>query len=248
MHFLKQHGPSTEVFCLQEMHDTTREYREARHPDEFVCWDLLERTRKVLPHHDGYFARWPDNPHRMSVAMFVRHDVPLHEIGSQLVHMPDDVHETGSAIISPRRLMYVRVGSDRYHPLTVVNYHGMWRDGAKKDTPERIGEMLRLADIVRSLGEPLVLAGDLNLDPDTEAIARLTRDANLHNLVQPAPDHPTGTVHGTRTPLYRHWHDPRYTKNADYMFVSTGLQQWSFGPMMDVASDHAALKLELRGW
>jgi hypothetical protein len=69
MHFFKQHGPTTDIFCLQEMHDTTREYREARHPEEFVCWDLWERTRKVLPGHDGFFGRWSDNPHRMSVAM-----------------------------------------------------------------------------------------------------------------------------------------------------------------------------------
>jgi endonuclease/exonuclease/phosphatase family metal-dependent hydrolase len=238
MHFFKRHGPTTDIFCLQEMHDTTREYRESHHPDEYVRWDQLELTRKVLPGHDGYFARWADNPDRMSVATFVRHNVSLAHVGTHVVHRPHDVHEVGSAVISPRKLQYVRIDVPGWPSLTVVNYHGMWRDTGKRDSPERIVEMRSLSGFLRSVKGALVLCGDLNLDPDTQAIALLTRQVRLQSLID------TKTVPGTRTPLYRHTGDSRYSSFADYIFLRDVTED-AFTVMPDVVSDHAALYVDV---
>jgi endonuclease/exonuclease/phosphatase (EEP) superfamily protein YafD len=237
MHFFKEHGPTTDIFCLQEMHDTTREYRESRHPDEFVTCDLWERMRKVLPEHDGYLARWSDNPDRMTVATFVRRTVPLADVVMRQVYRPADVHERGSAIISPRKLISVRIGPPELPPLTVVNYHGMWRSTGKRDSPERTEEMRSLIGILQAFDGPLVLAGDLNLDPDTDAILMLSEEASLKSLID------TRTVAGTRTPLYRHKKNSAVmSPYADYLFVRD-VSGFSFGVMDDVVSDHTPLML-----
>jgi endonuclease/exonuclease/phosphatase family metal-dependent hydrolase len=166
--------------------------------------------------------------------------VNVREYGTHTVLWPADVHELGSAIISPRKLQYVRVGFENGPALTVVNYHGMWRDTGKLDTPERIIEMQTLAGFVRKFGGPLVLCGDFNLEPNTRALSSLARIAKLTPLV--------GVGHeGTRTPLYRHHHDPNYSKHADNIYLSHDIKSYEFGVMQDVVSDHAALRLTL-GW
>jgi endonuclease/exonuclease/phosphatase family metal-dependent hydrolase len=174
----------------------------------------------------------------MSVAMFVRHGLTVREYGARTILWPDDIQESGSFIISPRKMQYAVVGTGNGPSLTVANYHGMWRSTGKRDTPERIEEMKTLAAEMKTLGRPLVLMGDFNLDPDTRAIAGLMRSAKLRTYM-PAIEG------GTRTPLFRHWGDSAYSSFADFAFWTKDLVDTQLTILADVASDHAPLLVHL---
>ncbi|HXV27023.1 MAG TPA: endonuclease/exonuclease/phosphatase family protein [Candidatus Paceibacterota bacterium] len=237
MHFLTRNASETGIFCLQEMHDTSQAYRESQHPDEYVRWDLLERTRKVLPDHEGYFAVWSDNPDRMSVATFVRRNLPVHFVGDVVIHTPEKPREYGSKVISPRKLQYVVLGNGSGRTLTVANYHGLWEGDGKDDTPERLEQSRSIAKFLDSVSGPFLLCGDFNIHPGTESY-RILREKFDREMVR------DGAFSTTRTPLYRHYEKPGWDPWADYVFAR-GVKVLAFTVMPDLASDHAALCADL---
>lgn len=241
MHFFKEHGPNTDIFCLQEMHDTSQKYRETVHPDEWVRWDLLEKTKQMLPDHVSYFARWEDNPDRMSVATFVRRDIAGAGYDDPVIHVPAELREHGSAVIPPRKALRVDVLRGHETPrrwLAVVNYHGMWNGDGKGDTPEREEQSRKLATFMEDIKGPKVLMGDMNFAPDTESFGILAQPFHEELVTKFA------IGRGTRTPLYRHFGKPDHDRYADYMFVD-GVVVKDFRVMDDLVSDHAPLYLEI---
>jgi len=240
MEFFRRHGPSTDIFCLQEMHDTTAAYRQRQHPDEHVCPDLLGKMATVLPEHIGFFADWEDNPDRMSIAFFVRADIPLEAVNEQVVYVPQEPKEHGSAVISPRKLQYLTVLShDADKPvLTVVHYHGLWEGNSKDDTPERIEQSRTLYRFLEPILSPVILCGDFNVHPGTESY-RILRERFDKELVVDRG------WPGTRTPLYRHFREKGFIPYADYCFVTGDVAVEDFRVMGDLASDHAALLLDV---
>ena len=235
MHFMRTWRDKVDVFCLQEVHDTTQEYREERHPDEWVRWDLWQKLQERLPDFRGHFARFDDNPDRMSVATFIRRDVPWVSSGDVEMFRPQVLVEQGSAVISPRKLHYIvlLVNGRR---VMVLNYHGLWIPEGKEDSPERLKQSRELCKFLDSDDCPKVFCADLNLEPHTEALALL--ENGRRNLVREFG------ITSTRTPLYRAYDDPSVSKFADYIIVSPEIRVKEFRVLPDLASDHAALYLD----
>jgi endonuclease/exonuclease/phosphatase family metal-dependent hydrolase len=84
---------------------------------------------------------------------------------------------------------------------------------------------------------PLVICGDFNLLPGTDALAILARGLN-NPLVERG-------ISCTRTRLYRSFSDPSASLYADYILPSPQLKVLSFEVLQDVVLDHAALRCEL---
>lgn len=240
MHFFKKYGPQTDIFCLQEVYDTDQADLDRRHPDEHVRGDLFRKISRELPEFDGWFARFHDEPGRMSVAMFVRKTLPILMTNHFVIHRPEELVEVGSVIRSPRKLQYVSVpygvngGVRRF--LLIANYHGLWTPGSKTDTPERIVQSVNVKDFLYNM-DPVatILCGDFNLLPETKSLQMLAD--GMRNLVIESG------VQSTRTVLYRHHGDPAEPPFADYMMVSPGLAVREFSVLPDIASDHAALRV-----
>lgn len=233
--FLKKAAPTTDIFCLQEILHTEAAITEARHPDEYVCADLFPRIVKVLPDFQGHFAAFEDNPARMSLATFVRRSVSVKSIGDFVVYRPEQPVEHGSAVISSRKLQHLTVdlgGRD----CVIANCHGIWTPDGKCDNPERLQQSRIITEWLAKFAGPKVLCGDFNLDCDTESLAILERQ--MTNLIK------SHGITSTRTPLYREYDKPDYTKYADYAFVSPDVKVEKFEVLPDLASDHAALRLE----
>jgi endonuclease/exonuclease/phosphatase family metal-dependent hydrolase len=239
MGFFKQYRNETDIFCLQEIHDTTQEYREKRHSDEWVRWDLWERIQKALPDFYPYFARFGDNLDRMSVAMLIRHGAFFSGVGDIRIYDPANPLEEGSAVIAPRKLQYARI-FDGAVPFILVNYHGLWIPENKHDSPERISQSLRIQQFLDEWPCPVVLCGDFNLEPQTKAMAILEK--GMRNLIK---EH---SIQSTRTPLYRGYNDPGESQFADYILVSPGVKVNGFRVMSNsypnLCSDHAPLYLD----
>ncbi len=235
LHFFERHRPFTDIFCLQEVHNADTAELRRRHPREFVEGDAFRLIAAELPYHRGFHATFPDDPHRMALAMFIHKNVSLVECDHVPLHEPKERVETGSAVISPRRLQYAIVQENRQKVL-IANYHGIWRPGGKLDSPERLEQSQDLMRFLDRYGMAKVLCGDFNLEPDTKSLHIL--EQGMQNLVK------QHAVTSTRTPLYREFDNPEVGQYADYALVTPDVMVNEFRVLPDVVSDHAPLYLD----
>ena len=107
----------------------------------------------------------------------------------------------------------------------------------KGDTPARIAQVHRFADLIGGLhrpGERLVVCGDLNARPDGETLAILAARLGLIELVT------AWGFEGTRTSLYT-----KPERFADYMLVGGQVRVNAFDVLREPeVSDHATLILD----
>ncbi len=122
-------------------------------------------------------------------------------------------------------------------PVLVANFHGLW-DAAEKatslcDLTYREQFVLRLMSTKTFF--KLLLCGDFNLLPGTQALALLA-SGGLRNLVLEC-----GVTY-TRTHLHRSF-DTGAALFADYVLMSPALELVQFDVLPDVVSDPAALRV-----
>lgn len=233
MKFIQTRAAATDVFCLQEVFNSEQSIIEERHPKGYIRADLFSEIANALPDHVGEFATHGDNPHRMSLAMFVRKDLVLKgAIAHFPVHVPEQPVETGDRVFSARQIQYATVELNGRDVL-IANFHGLFNDGPKTDTPERILQSQRVKAFLDKHGGPKLLCGDFNLLPSTESLAIMAKGLNDLGSIS--------RITGTRTPLYRHFNNVDEPNFADYMLLSPELKVQHFELLPDIVSDHAPL-------
>ncbi len=233
--FFAEKGKEIDIFCLQEIFDIDQKLVDERHPGLEVRGDLFRRIQDALPHHMGCFARFDDDPVRMSLALFVRHGIPVRTITNFVVYRPEVPQEHGNVVRSARKLQYTRLILNG-REITIANFHGLWNNGPKTDTPERLAQARDVRAFLDSVEGPKILCGDFNLLPETESLAIMRGD--MRDLVKESG------VGSTRTPLYRHYQNPAEPNFADYILTSQDIDIKNFAVLPDVVSDHAALCVE----
>ncbi|MEL7116743.1 MAG: endonuclease/exonuclease/phosphatase family protein [Pseudomonadota bacterium] len=136
----------------------------------------------------------------------------------------------------PRAAQVLRLATPDGQPFVVAHLHGLRDPAGKGDTPARRLQWqatVRALDQVAEPGDPIILGGDFNVLPDSEAFA-LFADIGLRDLI---------SAHGvtdTRTSLYR-----KPQRYADYMLVNAAVQVIDFQvPALPEVSDHRPLILE----
>ena len=233
--FFAEKGKEIDIFCLQEMFDCPQSVLSARHPDrKELRGDIFKRVCDALPEHEGSLAYFDDDRHRMAPALFVRRGVEVKTIEDFVVYRPERPVETGNAVISSRKLQYITFAF-RGHDFTVANFHGLWVNGPKTDTPERLEHAREVRAFLDSLQGKKILCGDFNLLPETESLAIMRGD--MRDLVKESG------VGSTRTPLYRHYQNPAEPNFADYILASRDVEVHDFSVLPDVVSDHAPLQV-----
>ncbi|MCL5733730.1 MAG: endonuclease/exonuclease/phosphatase family protein [Patescibacteria group bacterium] len=234
MNFFRQHSDKADIFCLQEIFDADQKGLDRRHPDEHVHGDLFNKISGVLTDFEGSFAYFDDNPYRQSLAIFVRRNLPIKEISDFVVYKPIKPKETGSVVISSRKIQYLELSIPE--KLTIANFHGLWNGGPKTDTPERISQSNRVKDFLNKIRGKKILCGDFNLLPETKSMKILNK--GMINLID------KNKIPSTRTILYRHFDDPSEPNFADYILISPDVNVVRFEVLPDVVSDHSPLYLE----
>lgn len=136
MDFFKEHEPTIDVFCLQEMHNMTAAYREEHHPNEFMWPRMLSYVRDALPDHWGRFAVWQKNPNLRSVALFVRRGIPVRDSNNEVIPS----HQVQYAVLALPEC-----------DILVINAHWLWASDTRA--------------FMEILALPTVLCGDLNPVP-----------------------------------------------------------------------------------
>ncbi len=238
-----------DIICLQEVTRTpglggwTRFDDGERSLEQRA--DLFDDVTQALPDHQGWFLANDAGPitdgdgrrHQQDfgIATFVHERLPvIGTEGSFVLHQFRDQEEWATSD-RPRQAHAVRVlDRETRRTFTVAHLHGVRYPEGKHDTPTRRIQATALAELVERVRQPedvSVVAGDLNLLPDSETFEILSR-IGLVDLVGPAD---------TRS--------SRYTKpvrSANYLLVSDPGAVKSFEILRTPeVSDHCPLVLEL---
>lgn len=233
--FFSAKADSIDIFCLQEMFDAPQQMLDKRHPGEGLSGDMFRRVGSALPGFQGVFARFDESPARMSLAMFIRHGIPVRTIMDTIVYRPDKPEEHGSHVLSSRKIQVATIVHG-HREIAIANFHGLWCGGHKRDTLERIAQADGVHDLLDGLRMPRILCGDFNLLPGTRSLWLMAQGMREHVT--------TNGYRSTRTPLYRHYDDPSSLNFADYMLTSPEIHIHGFEVMPDQVSDHSPLLLE----
>jgi len=176
-------------------------------------------------------------PSQWGLATFVRGTLPITGQVQGFVHKnfsPDGYGEHPRS----RSAHVVRVFDfEKARSICIAHMHGLRDLGGKADTPERIAQADRLVELVQQIaepGDPVVVCGDFNVEPDSRTFEILGR-IGLIDLV---------TARGfdsTRTSYY-----PKAGKFADYMLVNDYVDVGDFSIVTEPeVSDHCPLILTL---
>ena len=198
-----------------------------------------------LPNHQGSFVSSDAGPisapdgsvhtQDFGIAMFVHERLPIIGTHTAFVHGTFIDHEQWTTTDRPRIAQASRiVDRDGGRNVAVVHLHGLRDPVGKHDTPARVAQAHRLAEVVatvRQRDDFVVVCGDLNLLPDSETFSILAA-VGLVDLV--------GTS-DTRTSLY-----PKANRHANYLLVSApeGVKRFEAPPSPEV-SDHRFMVLEI---
>lgn len=227
--FLTEHRGTVDVFCFQEVHDTTDPELPKRMGSSIDdVHDLFEQMKVLLP---KYTACFTPRFGSYGQAIFVRNTVQVLSSSSKVIK--DGFGRILSEGEQPSIAMYVDVMSDG-SPYRIINVHGLWVPNiGKDDSPARIEQSAAIVDIVTASQSPVILCGDFNLNLDTKSV-RILEQAGLRNLIR---EH---GITSTRSSLYL-----KSPKFADYIFTSPELDVQSFEVLQDEVSDHLPLVIDV---
>ncbi len=208
--------------------------------------NLFDDVRRALPDHQGFFVASDAGPiglgggeiarQDFGLAVFVDERLPVvGQLARFVVGSFVDHGERWAIGGRPRIAQGIRVldpGLGR--TVAIAHLHGLRDPEGKHDTPARLDQAERLAELVAELARPgdlTVVAGDLNLLPDSATFDVLGR-LGLVDLVGSAD---------TRTARY-----DKPVRHASYLLVSEpGLVAGFAAPATPEVSDHRALILDL---
>lgn len=240
-----------DVLCVQEVvHTPTAgqgwlSYRDGGQ-DLPQRANMLAEIARALPGHVATFcpaargALW-DGERRYDslwgLASFVRASIPVVGQAQGFVHggfSPDGYGaHPRSRSAHAMRLFDFGIGG----AVVVAHMHGLRDPGGKADTPARLRQAERLAEMVRSVaseGDRIVVCGDFNVLPDSRTFAVLA-GLGLTDLV---------TARGFADTRTSHYAKP--VRHADYMLVNAAVEVVRFEVVAEPeVSDHRPLVLEL---
>ncbi len=205
---------------------------------------LFDDVRQALPEHQAQFYTNDTGPvtcedqairrQQFGIATFVAPHLSLLENETAYVHGDFAHHEVWPAENRGRLAHALRVADDDGVCVTVVQTHGVRFASGKGDSPARRAQAERLAALatrVRRPADVVVVAGDLNVLPDSETFEVLGA-IGLTDLV--------GTS-DTRTSSYT-----KPTRHASYLLTSSVDAVKSFEIVTEPeVSDHRPLVVDL---
>jgi endonuclease/exonuclease/phosphatase family metal-dependent hydrolase len=115
--------------------------------------------------------------------------------------------------------------------LHILNHHGHHLRQHKMGDEETLRQCTMIADYIHTLEGDVVLCGDFNLAPESESLGVLNSLLTNHCIESGATTTRTVLTHKTEV--------------CDYIFTSRGLSAKNFKVLPDIASDHAALTVEI---
>lgn len=247
--YLKSTSP--DVLCLQEVvhsPDTDKDWLTYRDGDHVLPQraNFFRDVAAALPEHTAMFCPaaqgilW-DEEHTVAsqwgLATFIRKSLPITAQAQGFVHKEFSPHGYGEHPRS-RCAHAVRIYDfQRDRSVCIAHMHGLRDLNGKMDTPERIQQAHRLAELVTYVAAPddaVIVCGDFNVEPTSETFEILGK-LGLADLVT------TSGFEGTRTSHYL-----KAGRFADYMLVNEYVEVLEFSVVKEPeVSDHCPLVLTI---
>lgn len=222
--FIDQEQP--DIVCMQEVNDL-------KGPSGALFATLDEIQEKSGLQHKfmspSYISRYQKRSNGFGNAILSRY--PLTQTNTTFTvgqYNPDfDLTEDDYNV---RNLQHA-VADCNGRNLHIFNHHGFLVVDSKLGNDETLSQMkLILSEIQKVIGQPVLLAGDFNLSPESESIALF--DNSLRNLPK---------EHGLKSTYTQFNH---HELVCDYIFVNNLVKVTKFGASKELVSDHKALILE----
>jgi len=222
---ISSQSSNVDIFCFQEVF-----HNGAPHLDrqKISVMDIFDRIKNILPDHMGYFDQ--GNINEEGLAIFVRSSLNVTKHGDAVVFRKRNSLVGNDATTLPRIIQYIEIET-KGKKYTVVNFHGLWNEKKKLDTPTRLEQSKNIRAFMDSCVGEKILCGDFNLKPDTKSLALLEK--GMRNLIKEYK------ITSTRTLIY-----DKPEKFADYVLVSKGIRVKNFKVLDDTVSDHAPMFLD----
>lgn len=247
--FLEKNKKDVDIFCLQEVFNTTSskvEIDESQFKTEVDPLTikgprapLFKALSELLSEFNAYYAPIQEGfdyyqrvPYDLSfgLATFIRKDIPVKISGEKFVYRWKNSRDENSNISVGRNVQYFTV-EYKNSLLTIMNFHGLWNGQGKTDTEYRITQSENVIDVLTHLKGKKILVGDFNLLPDTESLKIL--ENGMTNLIK---------EFGFTSTRSRYYTKPE--KFADYILVSPDVKVNEFRVLPDEVSDHLPLFLD----
>ncbi|MBI2334808.1 endonuclease/exonuclease/phosphatase family protein [Candidatus Daviesbacteria bacterium] len=237
--FIKKHSKDTDIFCFQEVFNTTSKIQESFG----YRTNLYQEISAILPSHQGYLAPALDNyllgSHQKKytnfnlsagLSVFVKKNLRLISSGDFFVYRKRNKFNLGNSNTVPRNVQYISF-THKNKKYTICNLHGIWLENGKQDSHSRIEQSKKIIKFLDKQQGSKILCGDFNLSMNTKSLKILEED--LINLIK------NYHIPGTRS---KHFHG--HEKFADYTFVSPDINIINFQVPDAVVSDHLPMILE----
>ncbi len=236
LNFFRLYGPTTDLFCLQEIWSAPHDHFEGhlaggwKIDSSQIMTHCLQEIADILPKHRPYFC--PQLGNNFGLLTFIRKEVSVQQEVEHYVYQEKGFvsqHDIGD---HARPIQCITLKTDDV-PFTIINFHGLWNGRGKTDTEKRLEQSQKILDFIHTLPGEQVLCGDFNLLPDTQSIQAFER-AGLKNLIKEYGITSTRTSYYTKPERY-----------ADYVFVSPTIKVTNFKVLPEEVSDHAALQVTI---
>lgn len=227
MRFIKQHSRTVDFFCLQEVFNSSKS--RLVYNSQKVVPDIFGRLKIRLPEHQGFFCE--EQQEGEGEAVFTRRSLGLTHYGEIFIHRWKNAGLENPK--DPARALQLALFHRNGTLLTIAQFHGLYSEQGKVDTPERIAQSKKIKQFLDTVPGPKILCGDFNLLPNTTSLAIL--EEGMRNLIR------VNNITSTRNFLY-----PKAEKFADYILVSPEVEVLDFRVLPHIVSDHQPLFLEFR--
>lgn len=226
MQFVEKQSVSTDVFCFQEMFDTTSQDKTR---DGYRI-NLLNELKTMLGDFEclpalakeSAYVNDPENKISFGLTTFVRH--PIKVVGQKIVPIYKGNDES-----SPRNIQHITLKNNQ-QPCSIFNVHGLWFKEGKLDNPDRVTQSKIIIENFRATQGKKILCGDFNLLPENQSVKMIEQETV--NLIS------KNKITSTRSKYYL-----KKDKFADYIFISIDINDKQFRVLPDVVSDHLAMEL-----
>ncbi len=240
--FIQQHAKDTDIFCFQEILDTTSDIKQHRD----LRANLLNELTKILTRFQFFYSIeisgfdfTPDPVNfylTMGKTIFIKKNI--------LVNSTDDIllygdrkeeslkQDFSNLAVTLQSIEFIIKGKK----FAVANIHGTAFPGSKLDTALRLEHSNKIKKFLDSKKGAKIMVGDFNLLPETQSIKIF--ESNMRNLIKEF------NIQRTRSKLSSFYGKEDFQKFADYTFVSGDIQVKSFEVPKVEISDHLPMVLE----
>src|SRR3989344_1867156 len=229
--FIKDNAADTDVFCFQEVLDSSNRSAVARTPNIH----LFSEMAKVLPDFTGFFAAAQDNYEpitnsqsdaTLGLAIFVRKNYIVRAKGDFFINNQRNSFVPPDYTTMPHNLSYVQLNIGE-RLLTICNVYGASWPTNKLDSADRLLQSQKILDFVLAQPGEKIIAGDFNLLPNTRSIM-MFEENGFRNLIK---DFNISTTRGSTIKKLKPelgLGEHGWQEFADYTFISSGIKPIQF--------------------